>query len=56
MSGLIIKLAQDRLTRKRSNSNFNPVQRDLIEMGPKKWSKQGAFMLSRQRNNKSAGK
>lgn len=54
MSGLIIKLAQDRLTRKRSN--FNPVQRDLIEMGPKKWPKQGAFMLSRQRNNKSAGK
>lgn len=41
---------------KRERSNFDRVQGDLIEMGPKKWPKQGAFMLSRQRNNKFVGK
>ena len=41
---------------KRKRSNFSHVQRDLIEMGPKKWPEQGAFMLSRQRNNKLVGK
>ena len=51
MAGLIIKLLQDRLIGE-EETNLIHVQGDLIEMGPKKWPKQKAFIFFRQRNNK----
>ena len=51
MAGLIIKLTQDRLAGEKETHLIH-VHGGLIEIGPNKWSKQAAFILSRQRNNK----
>ena len=40
---------QDRFTGEKE-TNLIPVHGALIEMGPKKWPKQAAFILLRQRN------
>ena len=47
---LIIKLTQDELIGEKEILSLG--HRGLIEMAPKKWPKQAAFILFRQRNNK----
>ena len=48
MAGLIIKLTQDRLTEEKEI--LLRAHKGLIEMGPKKWPKQTAFILFKQKN------
>ena len=48
MAGLIIELTQDQINRTKINQ-FNFVHRGLIDMKPKKWAKQEAFILFRKR-------
>ena len=51
VAGPMIKLTQDRLTGEKE-TNFNSCTWGLVKIGPKKWSRQAAFILFRQRNNK----
>ena len=47
--GTIMTLVQDRLMGEKERY-FNHLHRGLLEIGPKKSSKQAAFVLFRQRN------
>ena len=45
MAGPVIKLTQDRLRGEEKETSLIHVHGGLIEMGPKKWPKQAAFIL-----------
>ena len=51
LGGLLTTLVQDRLTGEKKKQILIHAHGGLIEIGPKKWPEQAAFILFTQRNN-----